>query len=391
MLPECGELDVVRSFGLESVRRLPGARGLGLGTWYVRCTTYCSARAALGVTNGIPVSRTASGLVASVPRSAQPSGRPRGALRHALPRPGDQRHMESTSSTAIAEPYREARHIKLMPGPGEFAAIVAFWMGYALLTLANRIFDQGGPSAAINGRIIVAAIEAVCWMILTPVLFAARRPRRSREQPLPARSLARAAAHRAGHDRIGGAARAHRPRASRGVHAISRTGRTRRGAWWPARGRAPLVRLLQRAHPRARRRRHGRGARVLAAPSCAPRPGDPAHEPARRGAPRRAAPPARSALPVQHAQRHRLARRARSARRAPHDRPARRPAAPQLRGRAASRRCRCARELALLDLYVDIVQVRFQDRLTRRHRASTTPCSTRSCRRSSCSRSSRTR
>jgi two-component system, LytTR family, sensor kinase len=45
-------------------------------------------------------------------------------------------------------------------------------VGYALLTLANRIFDQGGPSAAINGRIIVAAVEAMCWMVLTPVLFA---------------------------------------------------------------------------------------------------------------------------------------------------------------------------------------------------------------------------
>ena len=80
--------------------------------------------------------------------------------------------MESTSSTAIAEPYREARHIRLMPGSRELLAIIAFWVGYALLTLANRIFDQGGPSAAINGRIVVAAIEAVCWMILTPVLFA---------------------------------------------------------------------------------------------------------------------------------------------------------------------------------------------------------------------------
>ncbi|PYP76048.1 MAG: histidine kinase [Gemmatimonadetes bacterium] len=80
--------------------------------------------------------------------------------------------MEGTSSTAIAEPYREARHIRLMPGPGELAAIVAFWAGYALLTLANRIFDQGGPSAAMNGRIIVAAVEAVCWIILTPILFA---------------------------------------------------------------------------------------------------------------------------------------------------------------------------------------------------------------------------
>ena len=164
--------------------------------------------------------------------------------------------MEGTSSTAIAEPYREGRHIKLMPGSRELAAIVAFWVGYALLTLANRIFDQGGPSAAINGRIAVAAIEALCWMVLTPVLFAlvgrvdleSSRSRRDRWQGLLLIALVTvASAALLGTDR---------PRASRGVHAISRTRRTRRGPWRPARGRAPLVRVLQRARPRARRRRH---------------------------------------------------------------------------------------------------------------------------------------
>jgi len=80
--------------------------------------------------------------------------------------------METTGTHPIAEPYREAIHIRLMPGPGELAAIAAFWVGYGLLTLANRIFDQGGPSAAMNGRIIVAAIEALCWTIVTPILFA---------------------------------------------------------------------------------------------------------------------------------------------------------------------------------------------------------------------------
>ena len=80
--------------------------------------------------------------------------------------------METTGTHPIAEPYREAVLIRLMPGPGELAAIAAFWVGYGLLTLANRIFDQGGPSAAMNGRIIVAAIEALCWTIVTPILFA---------------------------------------------------------------------------------------------------------------------------------------------------------------------------------------------------------------------------
>ena len=80
--------------------------------------------------------------------------------------------METTGTHPIAEPYREAIHIRLMPGRGELAAIAAFWVGYSLLTLANRIFDQGGPSAAMNGRIIIAAIEALCWTIVTPILFA---------------------------------------------------------------------------------------------------------------------------------------------------------------------------------------------------------------------------
>lgn len=80
--------------------------------------------------------------------------------------------MESTSSPLIADPYREGRNLRLMPGPRELAAIVAFWAGYALLTLANRLFDQGGPSGAFTARVIIAAIEALCWAIVTPILFA---------------------------------------------------------------------------------------------------------------------------------------------------------------------------------------------------------------------------
>jgi two-component system, LytTR family, sensor kinase len=80
--------------------------------------------------------------------------------------------MESTSSPLLAEPYREARDIRLLPGPREFAAIAAFWTGYGLLTLAKRLFDAGGPPVSMSGRVIVAAIEALCWTIVTPILFA---------------------------------------------------------------------------------------------------------------------------------------------------------------------------------------------------------------------------
>lgn len=81
--------------------------------------------------------------------------------------------MESTASTPLAEPYREARAVRLMPGRGEMAAIVAFWSGYELLTLANRIFDPGrGPPASLGARALMAAVEALCWSILTPIIFA---------------------------------------------------------------------------------------------------------------------------------------------------------------------------------------------------------------------------
>jgi hypothetical protein len=62
--------------------------------------------------------------------------------------------------------------MRLLRGPVALAPIAAFWVGYGLLTLANRIFDQGGPSAAMNGRILVAAVEALLWTIITPILFA---------------------------------------------------------------------------------------------------------------------------------------------------------------------------------------------------------------------------
>ena len=82
--------------------------------------------------------------------------------------------METTGSHPIAEPYREGRAIRLLPGPGEMAAIVAFWMGYEMLTLANRIFDpgRGGPPGSLGERAIIAGVEALCWSIITPLIFA---------------------------------------------------------------------------------------------------------------------------------------------------------------------------------------------------------------------------
>ena len=80
--------------------------------------------------------------------------------------------MERTSGPTIAEPYLETREIRLLPGAGEMAAIVAFWAFWALLTLVNRLFDSGGGGPSIEQRALIAGLEALGWMILTPVLFA---------------------------------------------------------------------------------------------------------------------------------------------------------------------------------------------------------------------------
>jgi len=80
--------------------------------------------------------------------------------------------MEASPESAVAE-YREARSVPLLPGPRELAAIVAFWLGYGLLTVANRFFDpDGGPPGEFASRATIAAIEALLWIIVTPILFA---------------------------------------------------------------------------------------------------------------------------------------------------------------------------------------------------------------------------
>src|SRR3954454_16472765 len=107
------------------------------------------------VTSGTWLSRTAPGAVASLGLAEQPSS------------------MEATTESAVAESYRESGAIRVIPGPRELAAIVAFWVGYGLLTLANRFFDpEGGQPGEFASRATIAAIEAVLWIIVPPILFA---------------------------------------------------------------------------------------------------------------------------------------------------------------------------------------------------------------------------
>jgi two-component system, LytTR family, sensor kinase len=56
----------------------------------------------------------------------------------------------------------------------ELALIVAFWALYALLTVANRLFDPsrfGPPLTLTSGPVLVAFVDSLCWTLLTPPLF----------------------------------------------------------------------------------------------------------------------------------------------------------------------------------------------------------------------------
>jgi anti-sigma regulatory factor (Ser/Thr protein kinase) len=56
----------------------------------------------------------------------------------------------------------------------EIATIVAFWMAFALLQFANRLFDamaRPGPTNFQSGWLVVPVIDSICWALLTSPLF----------------------------------------------------------------------------------------------------------------------------------------------------------------------------------------------------------------------------
>ena len=248
------------------------------------------------------------------------------------------------------------RAIRLMPGPRELAAIAAFWVGLRAAHHRQPLLRHGWRSArASSPRASRSPRSRRC---------SGPSSRRS-SSPSPAASISTRAASTRSRG-IGLLVLVLRPWPRRRCSPSSAAScaRTSRPSRPSSRGRRAGDAVADRRRRRARFwfgflntlimalgvAAAGVAAFVLAPPARASRAGDPAHQPARRSAHRRAAPPARPALPLQHAQRHRLARRARSARRAPHDRPARRSPAPQLRGGrrtrgAAPSRARAARPL----------------------------------------------
>jgi two-component sensor histidine kinase len=54
----------------------------------------------------------------------------------------------------------------------ELALIVAFWLLYALLAIAGRMFDTAAPRLTwTSGPVIVTLIESAAWAVLTPAVF----------------------------------------------------------------------------------------------------------------------------------------------------------------------------------------------------------------------------
>jgi len=54
----------------------------------------------------------------------------------------------------------------------EWALIVAFWGTYALLSITSRVLDQrDGGGDPLLASAAVTALEALCWMALTPLVF----------------------------------------------------------------------------------------------------------------------------------------------------------------------------------------------------------------------------
>jgi signal transduction histidine kinase len=69
----------------------------------------------------------------------------------------------------------------------DLGLVVAFWMAYAVLSIASRLLDRGGVATSqLSGIATVALVESLCWALLTPPIFllTARldtEPRRTRE------------------------------------------------------------------------------------------------------------------------------------------------------------------------------------------------------------------
>ena len=80
--------------------------------------------------------------------------------------------MADTLQTATGDSWGEHSTLPLVPGRRELFFIFAFWTSWALLSVGNRVFDpNGGPPGSTSAIAIIAGAEALCWALLTPFLF----------------------------------------------------------------------------------------------------------------------------------------------------------------------------------------------------------------------------
>ena len=80
--------------------------------------------------------------------------------------------MHTTLQAGSGDNWREHGSLPLIPGRRELAFIFAFWASWALLSVGNRVFDpNGGPPGSTTAIALIALTESLCWALLTPVLF----------------------------------------------------------------------------------------------------------------------------------------------------------------------------------------------------------------------------
>jgi two-component system, LytTR family, sensor kinase len=80
--------------------------------------------------------------------------------------------MDATLNSSHGDIWHEHESLPLVPGRRELAFIIAFWASWALLSVGNRVFDPGGgPPGSTSAIALIAGTESLCWAIITPFFF----------------------------------------------------------------------------------------------------------------------------------------------------------------------------------------------------------------------------
>lgn len=78
----------------------------------------------------------------------------------------------ATTQTVNGDNWGEHTALPLVPGRRELAFIFAFWASWALLSVGNRVFDlNGGPPGSTSALALIAGTESLLWALITPLLF----------------------------------------------------------------------------------------------------------------------------------------------------------------------------------------------------------------------------